>query len=91
MKNKAHKLIKKLNGKNNKENDLLALKYLEEIKDEVDNKMIELGLMREINGEKIPLLGSCHTRWKIEKEILKDRYNINWKTPSERNPFIRYD
>lgn len=84
---KKKKIIKKKVSKNK----ILAEKYLEEIRDEVDKKMIELGQMVVSNGEKIPLFGSCHTRWKIEKEILKERYNIDWMTPEEENPFVRYD
>ena len=36
-------------------------------------------------------LGYCHTFWNEQKRILKDRYGIDWKTPADRNPDIRYD
>lgn len=75
-----------------KRDDELAEKYLKEIADEVDAIMIEQNLLTvSEDGKKIPVLGSCHTRWGIEKSILKDRYNIDWLTPAERNPFIEYD
>lgn len=66
-------------------------KYLKEIENEVDEKLIEQGLLKIENGKKIPVFGSCHTRWAIEKSILKERYNIDWLTPAERNPHIKYD
>lgn len=66
-------------------------KYLKEIENEVDEKLIEQGLLKIENSKKIPVFGSCHTRWAIEKSILKERYNIDWLTPAERNPHINYD
>lgn len=66
-------------------------KYLKEIENEVDEKLIEQGLLKIENGKKIPVFGSCHTRWAIEKSILKERYNIDWLTPAKRNPHIKYD
>ena len=72
--------------------DDLANKYLKEIKDEVDQEMIKRGLLTiDENGKELPVFGSCNIRWSIEKEILKERYNIDWQTPAERNPFIKYD
>ena len=62
-------------------------KILDEIKVEVMEKMEEMGVM--VNGR--PLIGSCHTRWAIQKKILKERYGIDWKTPQERNPGVRFD
>ena len=64
---------------------------LKEIEDEVDQEMIKEGLLRIENGRKIPSFGSIYTRWAIEKRILKERYNYDYKTPAEKNPFINYD
>jgi hypothetical protein len=36
-------------------------------------------------------LGSCHMVWDLQKEILKDKYEIDWKMPTERNSNICYD
>lgn len=36
-------------------------------------------------------LGWCHMYWGIKKEILKNDYNIEWKSPAELNPNIMYD
>lgn len=66
-------------------------KYLKEIESEVDNELIKQGLLRIENNKKIPVFGSCYTRWEIEKRILKEKYNIDWLTPAERNPHIKYD
>ena len=66
-------------------------KYLKEIENEVDEKLIEQGLLKIENGKKIPVFGSCNIRWAIEKRILKERYGIDWLTPAERNPHIKYD
>ncbi len=72
-------------------NDELAEKYLKEIEEEVDQELIKLGLLNIYEGKKIPVFGSCHVRWGIEKKILKERFGIDWKTPAEKNPNIEYD
>ncbi|MBQ4558127.1 MAG: hypothetical protein IJA61_01975 [Clostridia bacterium] len=36
-------------------------------------------------------LGSCHSIWDRRKQLLKDMYNIDWKTPAELNPDIIFD
>jgi hypothetical protein len=36
-------------------------------------------------------LGVCHIFWASKKKLLKDKYNIVWFTPSEMNPFTRFD
>ncbi len=41
-------------------------------------------------GEKIRL-GYCHKLWNLQKRILKEKYNIDWKTPAEMNPLVFYD
>ena len=37
------------------------------------------------------MLGYCHAVWGQTKEILKEKYNIDWKTPAEMNPHILFD
>lgn len=66
-------------------------KYLKEIEPEVDEMLIKQGLLKIENDKKIPVFGSIQVRWKIEKQLLKERYNIDWLTPAERNPHINYD
>ncbi len=66
-------------------------KYLDEIKEEVDAYLIKEGAMTVKNGEKIALPGSCNIRWKLEKKLLKERYGIDWKSPADLNPEMKFD
>lgn len=36
-------------------------------------------------------LGYCHLIWCKRKRILKEKYNIDWKTPAEMNPDVIFD
>lgn len=38
-----------------------------------------------------PYMGYCQNYWKTKKEILKERYNIEWLSPIEENPNEIYD
>lgn len=43
-------------------------------------------------GGKLPAgLGLCHSLWGEQKRILKEKHNIDWKTPAEMNPYIIFD
>jgi len=35
--------------------------------------------------------GTCHRRWERKKELLKEMYDIDWKSPAELNPHVLYD
>lgn len=35
--------------------------------------------------------GYCHLFWQTKKRILKEKFNIDWLTPAEKNPDIRFD
>lgn len=35
--------------------------------------------------------GLCHSKWALKKKMLKKWYNIDWKTPQEMNPDVRFD
>lgn len=35
--------------------------------------------------------GFCHQLWAKQKRILREKYNIDWKTPGEMNPYIWFD
>ncbi|MGE5473963.1 MAG: hypothetical protein ACM3UU_07050 [Ignavibacteriales bacterium] len=35
--------------------------------------------------------GYCHKYWTLKKKILKEKYNLDWKSPKEMNPLMRYD
>lgn len=64
---------------------------LNEIEEEVDQEMIKRGLLTIKDGRKIPAFGSINVRWDIEKKLLKERYNYDWKTPAEKNPETKFD
>ena len=36
-------------------------------------------------------LGFCHQLWAKKKEILQEKYGIDWKTPAEMNPMVCFD
>lgn len=36
-------------------------------------------------------MGYCVDFWILKKELLKKRYNIEWKTPMDKHPGTRYD
>lgn len=44
----------------------------------------------EVADDLLPM-GSCHVVWHHKKRLLKERYNIEWKSPSEMNPHMWYD
>jgi hypothetical protein len=35
--------------------------------------------------------GFCHVLWEAKKRILKEKYNLDWKTPQELNPYVMFD
>jgi hypothetical protein len=35
--------------------------------------------------------GYCHVFWGAKQRILREKYGIAWKSPSDLNPQIRYD
>ena len=47
----------------------------------------------DMKNNEIDLNDSCYIDiyWNIKKEILKETYNINWKSPKELNPNIIYN
>ena len=36
-------------------------------------------------------IGYCHLFWEKKRKILKDRYGIEWRSPSELNPETDFD
>lgn len=36
-------------------------------------------------------MGLCYIIWARKKQLLKELYNIDWKTPGELNPGINFD
>lgn len=35
--------------------------------------------------------GYCHILWGCKKEILKEKFNIDWRSPAEMNPHCKFD
>lgn len=59
-------------------------KEFKAIKDELEAK-IKKELPEEFG------MGYCHLYWAKKREILKRDYNIDWKSPAQLNPFVRFD
>ena len=36
-------------------------------------------------------LGFCNTYWRVRKQILRDKYGIDWFSPRQMNPSVRFD
>lgn len=36
-------------------------------------------------------MGFIHLRWETKKRILKQKYNIDWRSPAELNPQVMFD
>jgi hypothetical protein len=47
-------------------------------------------LKRHIS-KKMPIMGLCHTVWYYKKKILKEEYNIDWKSPQDLCPECFFD
>ena len=35
--------------------------------------------------------GSCHSLWRVKQRILKEKYQVEWKSPGEMNPYMKFD
>ena len=68
------KLLKKLKEKR-------IERLLKKIEPDVDKKLIELGLLKIENNQKVYAFGSIHTARIIQKHILKEKYNIDLEVP----------
>lgn len=58
-----------------------------DIEETVDKEVKELLLKRGVTRKR----GYVHLVWKIKKEILRDKYNIDWLSPQDLNPHILFD
>jgi hypothetical protein len=65
-----------------KEFDPKFKETMEDVKDEVDVKMKHQGSYHQF--------GSVHQFWELKKQLLKER-GIEWRSPQELNPNIRWD
>jgi len=69
-------------------------------KDPIENSEQFTKVIKEIDDETEKLLtqeGVQKTRgyilkfWQLKKKLLKEKYNIDWKTPEEMNPGVLFD
>ena len=68
----------------------LSLKYLlirRKLEKEIDAELEEYLANNPRGGH----WGLCHVYWWIKKDILKEKYNIEWHSPAELNPRVRFD
>lgn len=70
-----------------KEKRLLKL-----IQPEVDKELIQMNLLTiDETGKKDYKMGSINVKWKIQKRLLKEKYNYDWKNPQDKKPNINFD
>ena len=65
------------------EDDLKIRAIIEQVDKEVE-KLLE-------HDPSAHSYGGCHVIWSFKKQILKERYGIEWRDPSELNPDILFD
>ncbi len=53
-------------------------------------KKVETMLAKEFSGQE-NLIGKSSIYWARKKKLLKELYNIDWKTPQELNPDTIFD
>lgn len=51
---------------------------------------LERDLDKIFKGEKRHM-GFCFRYWSVKKEILRKKYGIEWHSPAEMNPTVRFD
>lgn len=62
-------------------------KEFNSIQSEVQKRCEEIGVCKDGVWQ----FGSCHTRWKIEQELMKDKFGIFWPTPQDLEPNTEFD
>ena len=76
----------------------LSLKYLlirRKLEKEVEAELVEL--IEYLNSKGLHVKryqcgnGLCFDYWSIKKRILKEKYNIEWHSPADLNPRVRFD
>lgn len=53
-------------------------------------KELEELIQKKIGSER-RRFGYCHLYWATKKKILKEKYGIDWKSPAELNPRVKFD
>lgn len=65
------------------EDDPKYKEIFEQVRIEAEKQLEQEGIKK--------CLGYCHAHWNTMKKILKEKHNIEWKTPAEMNPEIMFD
>jgi hypothetical protein len=66
-------------------------KCLSEIKSEVEKILKDEGYITIDGSKDIPKIGRCHREWEITKILMKERYNIEWRSSQNEYPEIDFD
>ena len=68
-------------------------KYIEkcvnELKPEINKELKRLGLIDDDGNP--TQLGVCHKEWEITKRLMKEKFDLDWKSPAELQPWINFD
>jgi DNA repair exonuclease SbcCD ATPase subunit len=70
-----------------KERDPKFKKIMEEVNKEAEERASDWPKDSSGNYQ----MGHCHAVWGEKKRILKEKYNIDWYSPAELNPFVIID
>ena len=72
---------------------LLEQKRLKSLEPQVYKAMAKRGIIElDENGEpKEWKMGNIHAYWSELKKLMKKEYDVDWKSPADRNPHTRYD
>ena len=85
---------RKLRLRGNKPMERTHVIHYDPIEDEERFQRIELDVERKLDeelGYDVPYMGFCHKYWHRKKQILKEEYGIDWKSPADMNPMMCFD
>ena len=73
-----------------KEKEMLLNDPIEQTSDyKKIEKELQILIEKEVGKARYP--GYCHRYWAAKKRILREKYNINWKSPAELNQGVFFD
>ncbi len=77
----------------NVERTVEYLKVVKLAEEEVYKKLEADGFAKKFgsNGEYDLIMGGCHMFWSEKKDLLKEKYNIDWRSPTELNEDFLFD
>lgn len=82
-------------ARENAEHDSVLPTLHKSLRESTEKKLNEAKRLMPDNPEQAAQLfmqlGSCHTLWAIQKQILKEKYGITWYTPAELHPDVLFD